>query len=164
MIQRIIMALVTLALLISPAASAQEDAPPPPVTITHLTGPLHLIECNGNAHMVASIGEDGTLLVDTGYAGTAEAVAAALDELGAGPVRVIVNTHGDPDHVGGNAALGTTAQRLAHPWVRGQMGTFFALSPRRRISTTLEIRSPSTSRGATRFSSTVPVGMRLGDR
>jgi glyoxylase-like metal-dependent hydrolase (beta-lactamase superfamily II) len=95
--------------------------------------------------MVASIGADGVLLVDTGYLGTAAAVKEALGELSAAPVRLIVNTHGDGDHVGGNALLGGTATIVAHPGTRRQMGTFFALPlPDREGLPTLTLESEAT--------------------
>ena len=106
---------------------AQEADQPPPVEVSHLTGSLHILLCNGNAQIVASIGPDGTLLVDTGFGATAGAVKEALAGLGSGPVRVIINTHGDADHVGGNAVLGSDAVIIAHPAVRRLMGTYFAL-------------------------------------
>ena len=116
-----------LAMAVAVPAAAQEADPPPPVEVSHLIGPLHVLLCNGNAQMVASIGPDGTLLVDTGYGVTAEAVQKALTDLGGGPARVIINTHGDADHVGGNAVLGESAVIIAHPAVRRLMGTYFAL-------------------------------------
>jgi cyclase len=118
--------LVGLVVLATPLA-AQEPEPPPPVAVRHLVGPLHILLCNGQAAMVASVGADGILLVDTGYAGTAEAVKDALGELSDAPVRLIVNTHGDADHVGGNALLGQGAVVVAHPGTRRQMGSYFAL-------------------------------------
>jgi len=107
-------------------AVAQDD-PAPAVEVTHITGPVHALLCNGQARMLASVGADGVLLVDTGYAGTAEAVRQALTGLSGAPVRVIVNTHGDGDHVGGNATLGNDAVIVAHPAVRQRMGRYFAL-------------------------------------
>jgi glyoxylase-like metal-dependent hydrolase (beta-lactamase superfamily II) len=65
--------------------------------------------------------------VDTGYAATAAAVRAELAKLGAGTARIIINTHGDGDHTGGNAGLGESAVIIAHPYVREQLGTYFAL-------------------------------------
>jgi len=108
-------------------ATAQEIDQPLPVEVSHITGTLHQLRCNGNVGVVASIGEDGTLLVDTGYAATATAVKEELAKLGSGPVRIIVNTHGDGDHVGGNATLEDGAVIIGHPEVHRRMGTYFAL-------------------------------------
>lgn len=119
--------LLALLLAITTAAIAQDAEAPPPVEVSHIVGPLHQLRCNGNVGVIASIGEDGTLLVDTGYVATAPAVREALTELGSGPVRIIVNTHGDGDHVGGNAALEDGTVIIAHPEVRRRMGTYFAL-------------------------------------
>jgi glyoxylase-like metal-dependent hydrolase (beta-lactamase superfamily II) len=129
MSQRPCLVLLCLAVFFATPVAAQEDEPPPPVEVSHLTGPLHLLRCNGNVAAVASVGDDGILLVDTGYNATAEAVRGALAELDTGPVRIIVNTHGDGDHAGGNAALGEDAVIIAHPAVRRQMAQYFALVP-----------------------------------
>ncbi|MFC6873034.1 MBL fold metallo-hydrolase [Halobellus marinus] len=48
-------------------------------------------------------GETPTL-VDAGFEDTVDAVAAAADDLGVTPERIIV-THGDPDHIGGLPGL-----------------------------------------------------------
>jgi cyclase len=114
-------------IIIVAGATAQEADPPPPVEVSHITANLHQLRCNSNVGVIASIGDDGTLLVDTGYAGTAAAVNDELAKLGSGPVRIIVNTHGDGDHVGGNPVLGDGAVIVAHPGVRRQMGWYFAL-------------------------------------
>ena len=113
--------------VISVWATAQDIGQPPPVEVSHITGSLHQLRCNGNVGVVASIGEDGTLLVDTGYAATASAVQKELAKLGSRPVRIILNTHDDGDHVGGNVVLGDGAIIIAHPGVRRQMGRYFAL-------------------------------------
>jgi glyoxylase-like metal-dependent hydrolase (beta-lactamase superfamily II) len=90
--------------------------------------------------MLASVGEDGVLLVDTGYTGTAAAVREAVARLSSQPVRVIVNTHGDGDHVGANAAFEPTPVIVAHPGTREQMSTFFALpDPEREGRPTLTL-------------------------
>jgi cyclase len=129
MSKRSCLALLCLTAVLTTATAAQDNDPPPPVELSHLTGPLHLLRCNGNVAMVASVGPDGILLVDTGYNGTAEAARNALTEFDSGPVRIIVNTHGDGDHAGGNAGLGERAVIIAHPAARRQMGRYFALPP-----------------------------------
>ena len=48
---------------------------------------------------------DGVLMVDTGSAAMTDRVVAELRKLTAKPVRYLVNTSADPDHVGGNAVL-----------------------------------------------------------
>jgi glyoxylase-like metal-dependent hydrolase (beta-lactamase superfamily II) len=120
-------ALCALIALFAPTAATPQDELPPAVEVTHLTGNLHQLRCNGQADVVASVGADGILLVDTGYGQTAEALDEAVAAFGGGPVRIIVNTHGDGDHVGGNALLGRDAVIIARPEVRQQMGTFYAL-------------------------------------
>jgi len=107
-------------------SAAAQVAEPSPKVEAHLAGPLHRLLCN-DVVMVASLGKDGILLVDTGFPATADVVRTALGQLGNGPVRIIVNTHGDFDHVGGNAVLGSAAMIFAHLAVYQQMGTYFAL-------------------------------------
>jgi cyclase len=137
-------AFAALVVLASPVI-AQDAEPPPPVAVRHLTGPLHVLLCNGQAAMVASVGPDGVLLVDTGYAGTATAVKEALAGLSGAPVRLIVNTHGDGDHVGGNALLDDNAVVVAHPGTRRQMGSYFALPlPDREGLPVLTLESEAT--------------------
>jgi len=106
---------------------AQEAAEPPTVELIHVKGPLHAIRCLGQVHAIASVGEDGVLLVDTGYQATAEALRDVVRKLTDQPIRIIVNTHGDGDHSGGNAVLGENAVIIAHEWVRQQMGSYFSL-------------------------------------
>jgi len=117
---------VVLSVLLAPLTFAQE-APPPAVEVTHITGNLHKLYINDQAAVIASIGEDGLLLVDAAYAFTTDAVQEALDEFKAGPAKLITNTHGDLDHVGGNAALGESARIIAHPTVRAAMSRYYSL-------------------------------------
>ena len=51
------------------------------------------------------IGSDGVVLVDAGSAAMSDQVLAALKKITPLPVRYIVNTGADPDHVGGNGKL-----------------------------------------------------------
>lgn len=76
------------------------------------------------ANVVASVGADGVLLVDTGYGPALPALRRALArdaglEGGAGPgepvVSILVLTHPHEDHWGAAAELGAEAVVLAHP-------------------------------------------------
>lgn len=126
---RFLLALLALFLLVPVPGIAEISTPPPPVEVNRISGNLYELRCNGNVGVLASIGEDGTLLVDTGYQSTAPAVQEELVKLGGGPVSIIINTHGDGDHVGGNELLGDGAMIIAHPDVRRRMNTYFALAP-----------------------------------
>lgn len=106
-------------------ATAQEAAAP--VVATPLVGSLHVLRCNDNVQMLASIGEDGLLLVDTGYGATADAARDILTKLGGGAVKIVINTHSDGDHVGGNAVLGKGAVVVSHPSTLERMSTYYSL-------------------------------------
>jgi glyoxylase-like metal-dependent hydrolase (beta-lactamase superfamily II) len=66
----------------------------------------------GGANVTAHVGEDGILLVDTGSAATADAVLAAIKAISAQPIRLIINTSADSDHVGGNERLAKAGVRI----------------------------------------------------
>jgi glyoxylase-like metal-dependent hydrolase (beta-lactamase superfamily II) len=69
-----------------------------------LRGNLQILLGYGS-NIAVSTGPDGTLLVDDEYAALTTKVRAALAELRAPPVKVIVNTHWHDDHAGGNEAF-----------------------------------------------------------
>lgn len=76
--------------------------------------PLRLLPVQGNVSMLVGpggnltvqVGRDGVLLVDTMLDGLAPAIAAQVKTLSTLPIRYIINTSADADHVGGNAGLG----------------------------------------------------------
>ena len=69
-----------LALATSAAVAADDQAAPPTVTTTALTGNLHLLQGRGG-NVVASIGEDGVLIIDDDYEEMVPAYEAALTDL-----------------------------------------------------------------------------------
>jgi len=56
-------------------------------------------------NIVAQVGDDGVVLVDAGAAAQSADVLAALKKLSPLPVRYVLDTSADPDHVGGNEAI-----------------------------------------------------------
>jgi glyoxylase-like metal-dependent hydrolase (beta-lactamase superfamily II) len=75
------------------------------VGVLPVQGNVYLLNL-GEVNIVAQVGADGILLVDTGPAEWSERIARTiLERFGGRPIRYIINTHMHPDHVGGNAAL-----------------------------------------------------------
>ena len=57
------------------------------------------------ANVTVHTGEDGVILVDTGSADKADSVLQAVRAITKDPIRLIINTGADPDHVGGNEKI-----------------------------------------------------------
>lgn len=58
------------------------------------------------ANITVHVGEDGLILVDSGTSASAEQVVAAAKAISNQPIRLIINTSADMDHVGGNQVVG----------------------------------------------------------
>jgi len=105
--QKISLALCYIALvLLAPLATAQDESERR-VDIVPIKGPLYELQGKGG-NVVASIGDDGILLIDSDYKEYAPAYEAALAALRTRPgaPRFLLNTHWHFDHVGGNAYWG----------------------------------------------------------
>ena len=104
-------------------AVAQQDFSDVTIEATPIRDGLYLITGRGG-NIVASIGEDGTFLVDDQYAPLTGRIQAALDKITDKPVRFVVNTHWHGDHVGGNENFAEAgAVIVAHENVRERMGS-----------------------------------------
>jgi cyclase len=83
-------------------------------------GSLEVLPLRPNFYMIAGaggnigiqVGADGVVVVDSGSAASADAVLAAIRKVTAQPIRYIINTSADRDHVGGNAAIAKAGQTL----------------------------------------------------
>jgi glyoxylase-like metal-dependent hydrolase (beta-lactamase superfamily II) len=82
-----------------------EDA----VQTTHVQGKVYMLSGAG-ANITAQIGDEGVLLVDTGATGLSDKVMAALRQLTDKAIRIVINTHVHPDHVGGNEPIAKIGQ------------------------------------------------------
>ncbi len=87
------------------------------VTGQKVAGNVHiLIGAGGN--IAASIGPDGTLIVDNQFAPLAERIQQRLSALGGDKPELIINTHFHGDHTGSNENFGKGATIIAHENVR----------------------------------------------
>jgi cyclase len=90
------------------------------VAVTTAQGELEVLQLRPNVFMIAGagghvgvqIGDDGVVVVDAGSAATAPAVLTAIGTLTTKPIRYVINTSAEPDHVGGNEALSKAGQTL----------------------------------------------------
>ena len=110
--------LVTI-LLLPTVCLAQDDSAE--VEVTQISGSLYKLTVDEFVNIVALVGPDGVLLVDSGFPETAEKVRAVLRKLGSDRIRYIAHTHADYDHVAGNPVLGANATTLSHPKTRERL-------------------------------------------
>ena len=128
-------------LLLATTASAAETTAPATIEAQALRGGLHVLKGAG-ANVIAWTGSDGLLVVDTGNVASAPQLFEALAKVSPGPVRLVVNTHWHPDHVGGNAALRRAgAEIIAHDDTRARMTSRQLMSP-------YEVEVPAAPRDA----------------
>jgi len=90
--------------------TAAAAAPPPPELVTeHVRGNVYMIGGAGG-NVTVQIGEEGVLIVDSGFAQNAQALLTEIRKLSSAKIDYIVNTHHHPDHTGGNAIIAPTGQ------------------------------------------------------
>lgn len=90
------------------------------IKITHVAGSVHMMEGAGG-NIGISAGEDGVLIIDSQFAPLSGKISAAIDKLGKGKPKYLLNTHWHGDHTGGNANFAKTADIIAHRNVRKRM-------------------------------------------
>jgi cyclase len=91
----------------APRSAVQESAP------STSASELEILRIRPNFYMIAGaganiavqVGVDGVVLVDTGPRDRVDDVMSAVRKLTSAPIRFIVNTSADADHVGGNDAF-----------------------------------------------------------
>jgi cyclase len=93
-------------------ALAQQRSPASgEVEVLQIQPNFYLIAGAG-ANVAVQIGQDGVVIVDTGTASRADQVLAEIRKLTKQPIRYIINTNADPDHVGGNEKLSAAGQSI----------------------------------------------------
>jgi cyclase len=111
---------IMLSLCLAVPAAAQDLSKVEIKTQQLAPGVAVLFGAGGNIGV--SYGEDGTILIDDQFAPLTEKIQKAVADLGAQPVKFLVNTHWHFDHSGGNENLGKAgAVIMAHDNVRVRM-------------------------------------------
>lgn len=81
---------------------------------------LEVLQVRPNFYMIAGaggnigfqVGADGVVVVDSGSPASADAVVAAIKKVTPQPIRYVINTSADADHVGGNEILAKAGKTL----------------------------------------------------
>src|ERR1044072_7558190 len=100
--------LLTLVLLCSSLLVVAQDYSKVEIKATKINGNVYMLEGAGG-NIGVSVGPDGILIVDDQLAPLAEKIKIALQQLGEGKLKFILNTHWHGDHTGGNEVLGREA-------------------------------------------------------
>lgn len=114
-------ALLTLLLAAVPAASVADDRFAGVELVPHLVSDNVYMLVGAGGNIGASVGKDGTLIVDDQFAPLAERIAQALLDIGGERPKLILNTHFHGDHTGGNPFFGATGTIVAHDNVRTRL-------------------------------------------
>ncbi len=112
------------------AASGQQDFSDVRITTSPVAGAVSMLEGRGG-NIGVSAGPDGLLIIDDQFEPLAARIRAALDALGSGGPRLLINTHWHGDHTGGNAVFGQDAVIVAQDNVRRRL-----LAPNEVLGTT----------------------------
>lgn len=81
------------------------------VKVLHVQSNVYVVTGAGG-NIAVQTGPDGVVLVDAGSGQMADAVLAAIKKLSDQPIRYIINTSADADHVGGNEKLAKAGESL----------------------------------------------------
>jgi glyoxylase-like metal-dependent hydrolase (beta-lactamase superfamily II) len=89
----------------STAVLAQQRAAESAALETVQIRPHVFVITGAGSNITVHIGEHGVILVDAGSTATADTVLQAVKKITSQPIRLIINTSADADHVGGNGTL-----------------------------------------------------------
>lgn len=97
------------------ATAVSQDKPV--FDVTKLADRIYKLSTDGGGYtvkVIASVGDDGILLVDAGQTETGEALKAQIESLFGGGPDIIISTHSHIEHTGGNIAFGKGPLIIGH--------------------------------------------------
>jgi glyoxylase-like metal-dependent hydrolase (beta-lactamase superfamily II) len=111
------------AILCGFAVAASAQVPRGGVEVLQLRSNFYMIAGAGG-NVAVQTGDDGVVVVDTGSAAGAGAILEAIQKITTAPIRYIINTGPDPDHVGGNEIIAKAGLTLFGTRSTGLPDTF----------------------------------------
>jgi glyoxylase-like metal-dependent hydrolase (beta-lactamase superfamily II) len=102
---------IAVAALATVSSLAAQQPPGANLEVLQLRPNFYMIAGAG-ANVAFQVGVDGVVVVDSGSASSADAVVAAIKKVTPQPIRYVIDTSADPDHVGGNAKVAKAGQTL----------------------------------------------------
>lgn len=94
------------------------------IDVLKLSETVYMFRLNskiGNPTSVVLIGNDGVLLIDTGFEDFGDLIKNKIKELGGDVVKYIINTHTHFDHVNGNFNFGDSAVIIGNEGLRNEL-------------------------------------------
>src|SRR5882724_4159989 len=107
-----VVAICAAAFLPLKAASSQAAAAPSNSLEILEVRPSFFVIAGAGANIGVQVGEDGVVVVDAGSAASAPAVLAAIKRISPKPIRYVIDTGPDADHVGGNETLSNAGEKI----------------------------------------------------
>jgi glyoxylase-like metal-dependent hydrolase (beta-lactamase superfamily II) len=101
-------------------------------------------------NIVVQTGEDGVVVVDAGSTGSASAVVAAIKRITPQPIRYVIDTGPDTDHVGGNEVL----SKAGNTFFPGTRAAGARPDPTRSVATILAAEGVALHMSASESAST----------
>jgi glyoxylase-like metal-dependent hydrolase (beta-lactamase superfamily II) len=93
------------------AASPAAPAAPPDPEVVQVAPDVYMIGAAGG-NVTVNVGANGLFVVDAGNGAATDKIVAAIRRISDKPIRYMVNTSADADHVGGNAAVRALGQGI----------------------------------------------------
>jgi glyoxylase-like metal-dependent hydrolase (beta-lactamase superfamily II) len=94
-------------------AATLQTASAPPTNLEVLeVRPSFFVIAGAGANVGVQVGEDGVVVVDAGTTVDATNVLAAIRRISPKPIRYVIDTGPDADHVGGNEAVSSAGEKL----------------------------------------------------
>jgi cyclase len=97
-----------------PSAQQQGRAAAGSVEVLPVAGSVHLFAGTG-ANVTVQAGEEGAIVVDTSTEPATEQLVAEIRRLTKYPIRYVINTNADADHIGGNDKISSAGLNFATP-------------------------------------------------